>query len=205
MLIKSENIKKYIENNEDIKNNEIEMEDVIKLEKIHINGLNYKLEKAEFVPEELSYLKGISECTFSNFIITNEILENLNKLEKLSVLQFDYCQSETDKTINNKISSIYLDCSDFNLLSMCDNTEYMETIFLKNVEEIDINCIYKYKNLKKLFLLNSNVKNIELLEELPNLSYLKIVGSKIENTEIIEKLSKKIEVIYSEEEYFNIG
>ena len=37
------------------------MEDVIKLEKIHINGLNYKLEKAEFVPEELSYLKGISE------------------------------------------------------------------------------------------------------------------------------------------------
>ena len=132
-------------------------------------------------------------------------MENLNKLEKLSVLQFDYCQSETDKTINNKISSIYLDCSDFKLLSMCDNTEYMETIFLKNVEEIDINCIYKYKNLKKLFLFNSNLKNIELLEELPNLSYLKIVGSKIENTEIIEKLSKKIEVVYSEEEYFNIG
>ena len=205
MLIKSENIKKYIENNLDIENNEIEMDDIIKLEKININGLNYKLEKAVFVPEELSYLKGISECSFNNFTITNEILENLNKLEKLNVLQFDFCQSEADKTINNKISSIYINCSDFKLLSMCENAEYMETIFLKNIEEVDINSICKYKNLKKLFLLNSNVKNIELLEKLPNLSYLKIIGSKIENTEIIEKISKKIEVVYSEEEYFNIG
>jgi len=205
MLIISENIKKYIENNLDIKNNEIEMDDIIKLEKININGLNYKLEKAVFVPKELSYLKGIKECSFNNFTITNEILENLNKLEKLNVLQFDFSQSKTDKTINNKISSIYLDCSDFALLNMCNNTDYMETIFLKNAGEVDINSICKYKNLKKLFLLNSDVKNIELLEKLSNLSYLKIIGSKIENTEIIEKLRKKIKVVYSEEEYFNIG
>ena len=205
MLIKSENIKKYIENNLSIKNNEIEMDEIIKLEKININGLNYKLEKAVFVPEELSYLKGISECSFKNFTITNEILENLNKLDKLNVLQFDFCQNETHKTINNKINSIYLNGSNFELLSMCENTEYMETIFLKNIEKVDINSICKYKNLKKLFLLNSDIKNIELLEELPNLSYLKIIGSKIDNLEIIEKLRKKIEVIYSEEEYFNIG
>ena len=37
MLIISENIKKYIENNLDIKNNKIEMTDIIKLKKFSLS------------------------------------------------------------------------------------------------------------------------------------------------------------------------
>ncbi len=205
MEIKSENIKRYIENNVDIKDNEIELEDIRKLNRININALNLKLEEAIFVPEELSYLKEIEECSFANFTITDEIIENLNKLKKLSIFQFDFCKSTVSKKIYNSISRIYLNYSDFSLLEMCDNTESMKTVFLKNVKDIDVSKINKFKNLKRLSLLNSEVNNIESLKNFENLEEVKIIGSKINNVSILEELSKKIKIEYSEDEYFNIG
>ena len=205
MEIKSENIREYIENNVDIKGNEIELEDIKKLDRININALNFKLEEAIFVPEELSYLKEIEECSFANFTITDEIIENLNKLKKLSIFQFDFCKSTVSKKIYNSISRIYLNYSDFSLLEMCDNTESMKTVFLKNVKDIDVSKINKFKNLKRLSLLNSEVNNIESLKNFENLEEVKIIGSKINNVSILEELSKKIKIEYSEDEYFNIG
>ena len=205
MEIKSENIKRYIENNVDIKGNEIELEDIKKLDRININALNFKLEEAIFVPEELSYLKEIEECSFANFNITDDIVVNLNKLKKLRIFQFDFCKSTVSKKIYNSISRIYLNYSDFSLLEMCDNTESMETVFLKNVKDIDVSKINKFKNLKRLSLLNSEVNNIESLENFENIEEVKIIGSKINNVSILEELSKKIKIEYSEDEYFNIG
>lgn len=205
MEIKSENLKRYIENNVDIKGNEIELEDIRKLDRININALNYKLEEAIFVPEELSYLQEIEECSFANFNITDDIVVNLNKLKKLRIFQFDFCKSTVSKKIYNSISRIYLNYSDFSLLEMCDNTESMETVFLKNIKDIDVSKINKFKNLKRLSLLNSEVSNIESLENFENLEEVKIIGSKINNVSILEELSKKIKIEYSEDEYFNIG
>ena len=205
MEIKSENIKRYIENNVDIKDNEIELEDIRKLNRININALNFKLEEAIFVPEELSYLEEIEECSFANFTITDEIIENLNKLKKLSIFQFDFCKSTVSKKIYNNISRIYLNYSDFSLLEMCDNTESMETVFLKNIKDIDVSKINKFRNLKRLSLLNSEVNNIESLEKFENLEEVKIIGSKINNIQVLENLKNRIKIEYSEDEYFNIG
>lgn len=205
MEIKSENIKRYIENNVDIKGNEIELEDIRKLDRININALNFKLEEAIFVPEELSYLQEINECSFANFTITDEIIENLNKLKKLSIFQFDFCKSTVSKKIYNNISRIYLNYSDFSLLEMCDNTESMETVFLKNIKDIDVSKINKFRNLKRLSLLNSEVNNIESLEKFENLEEVKIIGSKINNIQVLENLKNRIKIEYSEDEYFNIG
>ena len=205
MKIISENIKKYIENNVDIQENEIELDDIKKLNRIHINALNYSLEQAVFVPKELAYLQEIKECSFANFTITDEIIENLNKLKKLSIFQFDFCKSTVSTKINNNISRIYLNYSDFSLLEMCDNIESMEIVFLKNVKEIEISKINKFKNLKRLLLLNSEIKDIEYLEKFENLEEVKIIGSKINNIQVLENLKNRIKIEYSEDEYFNIG
>ena len=205
MEIKSENLKRYIENNVDIKGNEIELEDIRKLDRININALNYKLEEAIFVPEELSYLQEIEECSFANFNITDDIVVNLNKLKKLRIFQFDFCKSTVSKKIYNSISRIYLNYSDFSLLEMCENTETMETVFLKNVKDVDVSKINKFKNLKRLSLLNSEVNNIESLEKFENLEEVKIIGSKINNIQVLDNLKNKIKIEYSEDEYFNIG
>lgn len=205
MEIKSENLKRYIENNVDIKGNEIELEDIRKLDRININALNFKLEEAIFVPEELLYLQEIEECSFANFNITDDIVVNLNKLKKLRIFQFDFCKSTVSKKIYNSISRIYLNYSDFSLLEMCENTETMETVFLKNVKDVDVSKINKFKNLKRLSLLNSEVNNIESLEKFENLEEVKIIGSKINNIQVLENLKNKIKIEYSEDEYFNIG
>lgn len=205
MEIKSENLKRYIENNVDIKGNEIELEDIRKLDRININALNYKLEEAIFLPEELAYLQEIIECSFANFNITDDIVVNLNKLKKLRIFQFDFCKSTVSKKIYNSISRIYLNYSDFSLLEMCENTETMETVFLKNVKDVDVSKINKFKNLKRLSLLNSEVNNIESLEKFENLEEVKIIGSKINNIQVLENLKNKIKIEYSEDEYFNIG
>lgn len=202
MEIRSENIKKYLINNIQVSNDNIEMEDLLKLKEININWFNSKLEKAYFNPNELSYLKEIISCSFNNFVINDEILENINKLNKLEVLNYDFCKSIANKSINNKIKEIYMNCSDIELLLCCNTIETMEKIFLKNIENVDINTIEKFKNVKEIYLLNCKVKNIVLLEKFKNLSYVEIIGSKIDNYETIEKLKKKIRVKYSKEEYF---
>ena len=205
MEIKSENIKRYIENNVDIKGNEIELDDIKKLDRININALNFDLEEATFIPEELAYLQEINECSFANFTITDEIVENLNKLKKLKIFQFDFCKSTVSKKIYNNISRIYLNYSDFSLLEMCNNTESMETVFLKNVKNVDVSQIYKFKNLKRLSLLNCDIDNIEYLDKFDKLEEVKIIGSKINNLQILETLRNKMKIEYSEDEYFNVG
>lgn len=204
MEIKSENIRRYIENNVDINGSEIEFNDMQKLTSININALNLKLEEAVFVPEELSYLKEISECSLANFTITDEIIENLNKLEKLSIIQFDYCKCLASNIIYNNLNRIYLNYSDFNLVEKCDNTENMEKIFLKNVGKVDISKILKFNNLKRLFLLNCDVDNIEFLEKFDRIEEVKIIGSKIDNLQILDHLKNKMQIEYSEDEYFNV-
>ena len=205
MIIKSENIRKYMMYNLNIENEDIDMKDMLKLKKININGLNSKLEQAYFVPEELGYLKEIEECSFSKLEITNEIIINLNKLKKLKIIQYDFCNNISDIKIENAIKKIYINYSDFSLLTACNNTEAMEIIFLKNVNNVDINKICKFKNVKKIYLLNCNVIGISLLEQLESLEYLEVIGSNIDNKETIGELSKRIKVRYSEEEYFNVG
>ena len=153
----------------------------------------------------MGYLKEIEECSFSKLEITNEIIINLNKLKKLKIIQYDFCNNISDIKIENAIKKIYINYSDFSLLTACNNTEAMEIIFLKNVNNVDINKICKFKNVKKIYLLNCNVIGISLLEQLESLEYLEVIGSKIDNKKIIEELSKKIKVKYSEEEYFNVG
>ena len=117
MIIKSENIRKYMMYNLNIENEDIDMKDMLKLKKININGLNSKLEQAYFVPEELGYLKEIEECSFSKLEITNEIIINLNKLKKLKIIQYDFCNNISDIKIENAIKKIYINYSNFSLLT----------------------------------------------------------------------------------------
>ena len=200
MEIKSENLKEYIINNSNIRNRDIEIEDINKLKSLNINGLNNRLEEALFVPQELSYFKEIEECSFSSITITNEIIENINKLNKLEIIEYDFCKNTAKIEMENKVKRIYLNYSNIELLNLCKNIDTMEKIFLKNIENVDIRMVCKFKNVKNIYLLNCNVINIESLEELEKLEFLKVIGSKIDNYETIEKLSKSIKVEYSEDE-----
>jgi hypothetical protein len=206
MKIYSENIRNYIINNTNLEEeDEITINDINKIDYLIIKRLNNRMKIAEFVPAELSYFKNLKTCGFSDFTIRDDIKENLNSLEKLSYLKFDHCRFGGNDKINNEIEGIELNYSEFNLFCMCNNKMKLKDVILKNVEDVNTDEICKFENIQNISLLNCNIRNFKNILQLKNLKKVKIIGSKIDDKETVEILKTKINVTYSEEEYFPIG
>lgn len=206
MNLESENLRKYVIYNTDLKlGDEITIEAIESMDYLTIKRLNAKMEEAVFVPEELAYFKNIKTCGFSGFTIRDNIKENIEKLNKLNFIKFDHCRYRGKNGINNNIEDIELNCSEFGLFCMCNNKTNLKNVFLKDVEEVDVEEIVKYENIEKISLLNCEVKNANSLLKLNKLKTIRIIGSKLDNKEVVEKLKEKVDVTYSEEEYFPIG
>ena len=189
MKIMSENIANYIDLNYNIK----EFNDIKELEKVDelvINSLNYSLEIAPFYPNELSYFKNLKECTFINFEINDEIINNLNNIN-LSYLLLDNCRCPISKKI--EVDRLFVECSTINL----KNIDTQELIILDS-DTIDINDLDK--NIKKIRILNCNIINSSLLKNFINCK-IELVGCKLDDESIIDLENVK----YDPQMYVRVG
>ena len=205
MEILSENIKKYLINNLHISDeNDIELDDIYKVGKINLNRQNYSLKEAKFVPSELALFKNLKECAFSQFLINDEIKENLSKLENLEVLDLDHCIIAGCKTISNKIKVIIMNYSNFNFMNIFENKSSMKKILLKDIINVDIKKITEFENIEELILLNCEIKNSIFIKELKNLKKVRIIGCKLDNDDAVNMLDKNIEKVFSKDEFFYV-
>lgn len=201
MIINSENIKAYVMYTLALNDaSEITLDNLEKIKEININRLNYNLKEAKFDPVDLSYLKGLEHCSFSGFLINDEIKEKLEKLNKLNYLEFDHCKISGNKIINNKLVKLYLNCSDFKLLKMFNNLSELRKLIIKGII-VDSKELCGLNGLEELQLLNCEVKNSGFLTELKGLRKIKIIGSTLDNESVIKSLKEIIYTIYSNEEF----
>ena len=178
MKIMSKNIADYIDLNYDIEEfNDIK--ELYKIEELVINSLDYSLEVAPFYAAELSYFKNLKDCTFINFEITDEIIDNLNKTS-LNELSLDNCRCIVNKNINLK--RLQIEMSNVNL----KNIKTQELIIVE-CGTIDINDIIN-NELKELKIFNCDILNSELLSNLEDCK-IEIMGCTLDN-ESVKKLEK---------------
>jgi len=204
MQILSENLYKYIVNNFDIED-EIKQEDIDKITDLNINSFNNKLQEARFIPEELSYFKNLQKCQFNSFLINDEIINNLEKLEKLDFLSLEHCEITGNKNIKNRIKKICLNYSDFNFINMLENKNSLEKLVLKDIVNVDVNKIYEFKNLKELELLNCSLLNARYITQLEKLESIKIIGCELDICSLLEKLRENVSVVFSRNKFMHVG
>lgn len=177
MKILSESIADYIDLNYDIESvNDIkELEQV---EELVINNYNYSLDIAPFYPNELSYFKKLKKCTFINFEITDEIVDNLNKTN-IKGLTLDNCTCIINKNLN--IENLFIEVSNVNF----KNINNLKELTILESGNIDINDI-KQNNLEQLTILNTNIINSTELKKIN--CNIELIGCELDNEEIINEL-----------------
>ena len=190
--------------------NKTELEEIDELSLVNKNflGQDLGIDLTEIV--KVNNLKNLS---IKFFTITDEIIETLNKLEKLETIEILMCKMETSKIIENNIKTIYIHSVEgLNI----DNfqTENLEYIRIENSGLIDIYKLTKFSNLERLELVNcpiisvpkiSMIKSLEELYlqeidlqfdlEISNLQKLRFIslnGSKVKDRNTyIEKIKKQ--------------
>ena len=187
MKIMSESIADSISLNYDIE----EFNDISELDKVEelaINSYNYSLDIASFYPNELSYFKNLRECTFMNFEITDEIVDNLNKIN-LKVLSLDNCRC----IINNRLSvdRLFVEVSNVNFKNIC--VKELTVLESGTIDISDLN------DLSELILLNCNIVNSSLLKNFKDCK-IELVGCTLDDDSVKELENVK----YDPNRYFKI-
>ena len=173
MRLLSNSIVNYIYLNYDISEN-TSTKEFDNVKKLVINSLNYSLEEERFYPIELSYFNNLEECTFINFILTDEIIEYINNAN-LKILSLDNCNCNINNILN--VEEMYIENSQVNL----------EKINAKKLTILDGNTIniqnFINSKIKNLTLLNSNLINTKLLKNLEECK-ITIIGCTIDDSSI---------------------
>lgn len=186
------------------------------IESINIDDLNgiktLALKKRNFNDEEtdcnisdLIELKSLTSCTLCDFDIDNDAIENINKIEKLDFIHFDFCNVITENIeLNSNIEDACFNMCDGLTFKKMQNAKLITIELIGNEEEmseIDISELVKADKLKELSIHNYTIKNIDkIIEIAPELESLNIDGSVVDK-EKLENIKNKIEVSHKEKFY----
>lgn len=196
ITIKNKRLRLYLE----YELNKSQDEDIFKEElenitQIAINGKSVSGEKLCNDLSDLVYFKNLKSCIIKDFFITDEEIEEINKLKKIEILHFDNCKFENKyKKISLNIEKLIFSfcCNiDMNLLDILEHTKYLR---ITSGDKINLDGIQKLVNIKELYLQSINIKDISFVDELYNLEYLNLNGSNIlKNKKYINNLKAKVE------------
>lgn len=200
-MIKTKEIDKYIHNVLLKKNNEkLTEEDLLKVKELVLSGVNLDNEKIVCDFEDFTKLVSLESCILEQFDITDEFVLNLNSLKNLTDLTFSHCNFLSNKKIECEIKRLIIAYTKLNGFDILKNFEIVDTLMLIEANDVDLNELIQFKNIKKLCIYNSKVINMERINEFAKLKTLKLDGSEIDNEDILLKISKDI-IVQREDKY----
>lgn len=175
-------------------------------EAVVLKKQNFKGEMTAESIEDLIKYEELKRCSLYHFYITETDIKNLNKLEKLNYIYFDFCYFKLENIkLKPTIKTLCFNlCENLQLrLLKNSNVENIKIVQLKESNIIvDIAEMEKMDSLKELSIHNCYIKRIDkILEIAPNLKYLNFDGSVIENPEYLAQLEGKIQVSRQEKFY----
>ena len=148
--------------------NKTELEEIDELSLVNKNFLGQDL---GIDLTEIVKVKNLKNLSIKFFTITDEIIETLNKLEKLETIEILMCKMEISKIIKNNIKTIYIHgVEGLNI----DNfqTENLEYIRIENSGLIDIYKLTKFSNLERLELVNCPIISVPKISMIKSLEEL---------------------------------
>jgi len=192
MLINSQEIDKYIHNLL-LKPYMIELkkDDLDKVKNIVLSKYNIKHEIIEYDYSDLSKLPNLEKCSIEFLDITDELINNINKLENLKTLEFNSCEIKAVGKIKNNLNKILLQSLEQQIFLMFEDNN-VETIEIIDFKNIDLSILSKFTHLKNLYIYNSNIINFSKILDMKSVEVLKLDGSEIDDEVASNMISKSI-------------
>ncbi len=149
----------------------------------------------------LSLMTNLKRISLQYFKIDNEVVNILNSLEKLTVLELDFCECCFNKKLENKnLLSISLNCCEVDNYSNISLTKDF-TIIGEN--KLNLQLLEDKLKTENLYLNNCKIGKIEFINYFRNLKRLNLDGSKFNEKKLLN-LKETIEVSKLER-YLPIG
>lgn len=177
--------------------------DLDNIESISLKKIDFMDNETDCNIKDLIELKNLNLCTLCKFDLDDETIKDINKIEKLEFIHFDFCNFYTEKIwFNSNVEDAYFNMCENVSFKKLQNTELTSIALignLANIQELDIIQLIKADKLKELSIHNYNIKNIEkILEVAPQLESLNIDGSKVEEGKL-QNLMNKIKISHKED------
>ena len=184
MKLMSESIRDYIS----VKYEVVDDNDFNKVRDLVINRYDYSLNDVYFNSKELSYFTNLESCTFTNFEINDEIVENLNKLN-LKELILNNCILKSNNVIN--VEKIVISFSNVDLKKF----KNIKELIILECGKVNIGDIIG-NDLDELKILNCEIINSKMLCKFETCD-IEITGCKLDD----ESIKELDNVVYESRRY----
>lgn len=154
---------------------------------------------------DLSFLEmmpNLKRISLQYFKIDNNIVNILNSLEKLTVLELNFCECYFNNKLENKnLLSLSLNC--------CRINNYLKISLTKNFtiigeNKLNLQFLENKLNTENLYLNNCKIEKFDYIEYFSNLKKLNLDGSIVDQKKELKKLNKKVNISFLDK-YLPVG
>lgn len=154
---------------------------------------------------DLSFLEmmpNLKRISLQYFKIDNNIVNILNSLEKLTVLELNFCECYFNNKLENKnLLNLSLNC--------CRINNYLKISLTKNFtiigeNKLNLQFLENKLNTENLYLNNCKIEKFDYIEYFSNLKKLNLDGSIVDQKKELKKLNKKVNISFLDK-YLPVG
>ena len=154
---------------------------------------------------DLSFLEmmpNLKRISLQYFKIDNNIVNILNSLEKLTVLELNFCECYFNNKLENKnLLNLFLNC--------CRINNYLKISLTKNFtiigeNKLNLQFLENKLNTENLYLNNCKIEKFDYIEYFSNLKKLNLDGSIVDQKKELKKLNKKVNISFLDK-YLPVG
>jgi len=142
------------------------------IESIDISNKNLMGNNLDIDLTEIIKLSNLKTVSLKFFKITDDVIDSINKLEKLYKIEFYMCEFKTKRTLNKKIIDITIYCCKDFSKEILDKSTNIEKLELTNSGLVDMNDLQIFKDLKLIKIRDCSLISLPKISSLDKLEYI---------------------------------
>jgi len=142
------------------------------IENIDISNKNLMGNNLDIDLTEIIKLSNLKTVSLKFFKITDDVIDSINKLEKLYKIEFYMCEFKTKRTLNKKIIDITIYCCKDFSKEILDKSTNIEKLELTNSGLVDMNDLQIFKDLKLIKIRDCSLISLPKISSLDKLEYI---------------------------------
>lgn len=142
------------------------------IENIDISNKNLMGNNLDIDLTEIIKLSNLKTVSLKFFKITDDVIDSINKLEKLYKIEFYMCEFKTKRTLNKKIIDITIYCCKDFSKEILDKSTNIERLELTNSGLVDMNDLQIFKDLKLIKIRDCSLISLPKISSLDKLEYI---------------------------------
>ena len=167
----------------------LEQKDLDKIRSLSIQRTGISGKQTDIDAKEIGRFTNLEHLIINGFEIDDELLEIINRLEKLRTIQLSRSNIKTQNTFSSLLEYEIFDRCE-GLGPIVGNSKKIKIIG-QNKSTLDLNTLGDLSQVEELDLNDLSVINISRVQQLPNINTLDLCGSNIDDSSSIARLPIK--------------